>query len=328
MSDETIDFQTFADHSQLRVGLAQTAPVWLQRDATLARVMEWVEAAADRGCGLVAFGECFVPGYPFWIEHTDGARFASREQETLYAHYLREAVCVERGDLAPLCALARSRAIAVYLGILEKPLDRGGHSVYASLVYIDQRGIVQSVHRKLVPTYEERLAWAPGDGHGLRVHQHGAFRVGGLNCWENWMPLSRTALLVQGMNVLIAVWPGNPANTADITRFAAREGRSFVVSVCGLLSRADLRDELPMVERLRNAMPPVSAAGGSCVADPNGDWLLAPQIGESSLYCVDLDHTLVRQARHNFDPVGHYSRPDVTHLVVNRERQSLGHLID
>jgi nitrilase len=232
-------------------------------------------------------------------------------------------VCVERGDLQPLCARARQHGIAVYLGILERPMDRGGHSAYASLVYIDSTGTIASVHRKLVPTYEERLVWSPGDGHGLRTHALGAFHLGGLNCWETWMPLSRVALLAQGMNVLVSVWPGNPVNTLDVTRFVAREGRCYVVSVCGMLSRDDIADHVPAAARLREQMPATSARGGSCVAGPDGEFLLQPQIGSAGLFCVDLEHARVREARHNFDPVGHYSRPDVTHLTLDRRRQSV-----
>jgi nitrilase len=311
------------DPTTLRVGLAQIAPVWLDRAATLERVADTITHAAAEGCQLIAFGECLVPGYPFWIEHTDGARFDDATQKAWYAHYLKEAVCVERGDLQPLCALARQHGIAVYLGILERPLDRGGHSVYASLVYIDSKGDLASVHRKLVPTYEERLVWSPGDGHGLRVHALGEFRLGGLNCWETWMPLSRVALLAQGMNVLVSVWPGNPVNTADVTRFAAREGRCYVISVCGMLSRDDIPDHIPAVSRLRAQMPEHSARGGSCVAGPDGAFVLQPQIGSTGLYCVDLEYARIAEARHNFDPVGHYSRPDVTRLTLDRRRQSV-----
>ena len=114
---------------------------------------------------------------------------------------MQESVDIEAGDLDSICAVAKENNIAVYLGTIEKASDRGGHSLYCSLVYIDQSGVIQSVHRKLQPTYEERLVWSPGDGNGLRVHQLEEFTVGGLNCWENWMPLSRTALYGQGENL-------------------------------------------------------------------------------------------------------------------------------
>ena len=179
------------DPNLLTLGLAQIAPCWMQRDLTLQKVEAWVERAAAEGCGLVAFGEALVPGYPFWVELTDGARFDSPLQKAIYAEYAEQAVQPEAGHLDGVRAIARDRRIAVYLGCIERAADRGGHSLYCSLVYIDARGEIGSVHRKLTPTHEERLVWSPGDGYGLRTHSLGNFRAGGLNCWENWMLLSR-----------------------------------------------------------------------------------------------------------------------------------------
>jgi len=177
----------------LTVALAQIAPVWLDRTATLAKVNSYVEQAARQGCGLVAFGEALVPGYPFWLELTDGARFNSPLQKTIFAEYASQAVQPESGHLDEICATAARNRIAVYLGCVERPADRGAHSLYCSLVFIDPEGQIASIHRKLMPTYEERLVWAAGDGHGLRTHSVGPFVVGGLSCWENWMPLARGA---------------------------------------------------------------------------------------------------------------------------------------
>ena len=229
----------------LTVGLAQIAPVWLDRERTLAKVLHQIERAAEQGCQLVAFGEALLPGYPFWLERTDGARFNSPVQKELHAHYLQQAVQIEAGHLVPLCRLAAQQRIAVILGCIERPLDRGGHSLYCSLVYISPQGDIASVHRKLMPTYEERLTWSAGDGHGLRVHTLGAFTVGGLNCWENWMPLARTALYAQGEDLHVAIWPGGLHNTQDITRFIAKEARSYVLSVSGLMRVTDIPLETP-----------------------------------------------------------------------------------
>jgi nitrilase len=232
-----------ADH--LTVGLAQIAPVWLNRERTLNKILEFAHAAAEAGCRLVAFGEGILPGYPFWIERTDGARFNSPLQKEIHAHYLANAVQIEAGHLDPVRRMAKDREMAVMLGCIERPADRGGHSVYASLVYIDAQGAIQSVHRKLMPTYEERLTWAAGDGHGLRTHPLGSFTVGGLNCWENWLPLARAALYGQGEDLHVAVWPGGVGNTKDITRFMAIEGRSYVLSVSGLMRVSDIPADTP-----------------------------------------------------------------------------------
>ncbi len=318
----------------LTVGIAQIAPVWLDRDATLARVIDFVEEAAGAGCGLVAFGEAFVPGYPFWISLTDGGRFESDVQKDFHAHYVGQAVCIADGHLDGVCAAVKASGVAVVLGVIERDRRRG-HSVFASLVYIDPQGEIGSVHRKLMPTYEERLSWAPGDGHGLRTHRLHAWTVGGLNCWENWMPLARAALYGQGEDLHVAIWPGSTRNTHDITRMIAKESRSYVLSAAPPLSPADVPDSVPHRDLLLSALAQgetggdqMFAAGGSCIAGPDGEWIVAPVEGRVGLITAQIDHRKVRRERQNFDPSGHYSRPDVTRLVVNRERRGTVDLRD
>lgn len=307
----------------LTIGLAQIAPVWLNREKTTSKIVKFIEGASKKGCQLVAFGEAILPGYPFWIERTDGARFNSPVQKGIFAQYLNNAIQIEAGDLGPICEISAEKNIAVVLGTIERAGDRGGHSIYCSLVYIDQQGEIQSVHRKLMPTYEERLVWAQGDGHGLRVHKLGAFSVGGLNCWENWMPLARTALYAQGEDLHVALWPGSNGSTQDITRFIAMESRSFVISVSGLLRKEDVSSDIPHADIILSQCSDIIANGGSCLAGPDGEWIVEPFTDREELHVATIDHEKVKQERQNFDPSGHYSRPDVTQLTVNRERQSV-----
>lgn len=309
-------------NSKLKVALSQIAPVWLNKEATLDKVKIQINEAASKKAHLIIFGEGLVPGYPFWLALTDGAQWDNKIQKELHAHYIRNAVTIEDGDLDEICQKAKKHQLAIYLGIIERPLDRGGHSLYASLVYISEKGVIQSVHRKLQPTYDERLAWAQGDGHGLKVHALGPFHVGGLNCWENWMPLPRAALYGQGENLHVAVWPGSERNTKDITRFIALEGRSYVISVSGLMHAEDFPHDTPHLDKILEKAPKVLANGGSCVAAPNGDWLLEPILNKAGNFYTTLDIDMVLEERQNFDPAGHYSRPDVTKLVLNNERQS------
>jgi len=312
----------------LIVGLAQIAPVWLNRKKTLNKVTDYINQAGDKGCQLVVFGEAIIPGYPFWVDRTNGAKFNSPLQKEIHSHYLDQAVQIEAGDLDALCQAAKKHRIAVYVGTIERPADRGGHSLYCSLVYIDPEGIIQSVHRKLMPTYEERLVWSIGDGHGLQVHPLGAFTVGGLNCWENWMPLSRTALYGLGEDLHVAVWPGSEHNTFDLTKFISKESRSYVISVSGLMRKEHITDDIPHANLIKENSTDVLANGGSCLAGPDGEWVIEPVVDKEGLFVAEIDHNLVREERQNFDPAGHYSRPDVTRLAVNRDRQSLISTID
>lgn len=307
----------------LKVALAQISPVWLNKEKTIEKIVAAIEGAAKQNSELVVFGEALLPGYPFWLALTGGAEWNTKVNKELHAHYANNSIQIEAGELDNICQLAKENKIAVYLGIIERAKNRGGHSLYCSLVYINQKGEIQSVHRKLQPTYDERLTWAPGDGNGLQVHPLKKFTVGGLNCWENWMPLPRTALYGMGENLHVAVWPGSDHNTKDITRFLARESRSYVISVSSLMNKSDFPKDTPHLEKILEKAPKTLANGGSCIAGPDGEWLLKPVLNKEGLFIETLDFNRVLEERQNFDPVGHYSRPDVTKLIVNRKRQQI-----
>jgi len=306
----------------LTVGMAQLAPVWLNRDKTIEKVKEAMQEASRQGVELLVFGEGFLPGYPFWLALTNGAKWNLKINKVLHAHYTVNAIQIESGDLDQITKLAKELSLALYLGVIERAKDRGGHSLYCSLVYVDQKGTIQSVHRKLQPTYDERLTWAPGDGHGLKVHPLNGFTVGGLNCWENWMPLPRAAMYGQGENLHIAVWPGSDHNTQDITRFIARESRSYVVSVSSLMRKEDFPLDTPYIEEILSETPEILANGGSAIAGPDGEWIIPPIINKEGVFTQTIALQSVYEERQNFDPVGHYSRPDITQLSINRVRQS------
>lgn len=315
-----------ASASTLKVALAQISPVWLNKAKTLEKITSSIMEAGKQACELIVFGEGLLPGYPFWISLTNGAEWNATVQKELHAHYIRNSVQIEKGELATVCKLAKENNLAIYLGIIERASNRGGHSLYCSLVYIDPMGKIRSVHRKLQPTYEERLTWASGDGNGLQVHPLKEFTVGGLNCWENWMPLARTALYGLGEDLHVAVWPGGEHNTKDITRFIALESRSYVISVSSLMRKEDFPAETPHLAKIVENAPAILANGGSCIAGPDGKWVIEPVVNKEGLIIATLDFNSVLEERQNFDPVGHYSRPDVTRLSINRERQSIIHL--
>ncbi|CAM5245131.1 nitrilase [Streptomyces spiroverticillatus] len=277
-------------------------------------MVEYLEKAAADDVGLVAFPETFLSGYPFWLDQTDASRFDDPEQKRAYAAYLDAAVELTGPQLARITEAVRDLGVFTYLGITE----RVHGTVYCTLLAVSPHAGVVSAHRKLMPTYEERLVWGTGDGHGLRVHQVGDVRVGGLNCWENWMPLARHALYAQGEDLHVSVWPGSTRNTTNITRFIAQEGRVYSLAAGALFSYADIPAGFPFRERLVDRVS--QCDGGSAVAGPDGEWVVAPVSGKEMLVTADIDPAVVRAERQNFDPVGHYARGDVFDVRVDRRR--------
>lgn len=305
----------------MRIAAAQARPIWLDAAGTTAKVLAWLHDAAAQGVELVAFPEAFLSGYPFWVELTGGARFDDAWQKRAYAAYLEAAVELDGPELAQITEAARDLGVFVYLGTTERGTEYARGTVFCTLVAIDPQVGIVSAHRKLMPTFEERLVWGLGDGNGLRVHRLGGARVGGLNCWENWMPQARHALYAQGEDLHVSVWPGNPRNTADIARFLALEGRVFSLAANGLLSLDDVPADFPLSEELAALATTRYCRGGSAIAAPDGTWVVAPVQDEERLVVADIDLRRVAEERHNFDPAGHYSRPDVFAVDVDRRRR-------
>ena len=302
----------------MRIAALQAHPVWLDPGATTKKIIATVTDAAAHGVELVAFPEAFLPGYPFWVMLGGVDRFNDPRQQQAYAAYLDAAVEPDGAEVQEIAQAARDLGVFVSLGVAE----RAGTSVYATLLAIDPDHGIVDAHRKLVPTYGERLVWTPGDGHGLHTHRiRGGLRVGGLNCWENWMPQARHALYADGEDLHLAAFPGSAFAVGDLARFIALEGRMWVMAASGLLDADDVPADFPFHDLLTDK-PPGFYNGGSCVASPNGTWIVEPTIDEERLVIADIDRTAVLRARQTFDPAGHYARPDVFDVRVDRRRHT------
>jgi nitrilase len=304
----------------MKVAAAQLRPVWLDKRATAAKVIDTIHAAAAEGVELLAFSETYLAGYPFWICRTNGAAFEDPRQQRAYAQYLEAAVEIDSPLLADIAAAARDCKVAVWLGMSERGRKAGRGSVYCTLVTIlPDQGIV-GAHRKLMPTHDERLCWGMGDARDLRAHDVGDWRVGGLNCWENLMPLARAALYAEGEDLHINVWPGNPEVSSDCPRIIAIEGRVWSVAASGLMSIDDVGDDFEFKKDLLEAGVGTIFRGGSRIVDPQGNTVVRAEDGVEGIISCDISLAAVRAARMSFDPTGHYARDDIFRLSIERRR--------
>ncbi len=295
----------------IRVASIQIAPIFLDAQKTWNKLSDKIMEAKSNDVDLITWGETLIPGYPQWLSPSGGARFNDPQQKKAYAKYWQEAIKLDNSKIIiEMKVLAKKLNIMFMGGIAEK----FGGSIYCTLLSIGPNGDILGRHRKIKPTYEERLVWADGDKLGLKTYPLKDIKVGGLNCWENWLPLARAALHNQEEILHIAVWPGSLRTTQDITRFIALEGRLWVVSTSGLIRPSDFshldESEFPMKNIMENHT--VSwQNGGSMIVDPTGKVVAGPLVDEEGILYADIDPLIAIQERQNLDISGHYSRFDI-----------------
>jgi nitrilase len=301
----------------VRVAAVQAAPVFLNREATIAKAAGLMSQAAGNGAQLVVFPESFVPCYPVWL-WAGRADVEADAFSRLYAN----AVDVPGPDTACLSEAARSSGVALAIGVTERESTYSRGTLYNTLLVFDASGELVLRHRKLMPTYKERTVWGQGDGSSLVTVGLNGARVGGLLCWENLMPLARQALYAQGEQVHLAPTADTGAPWQASLRHIAYEGRVFVVSCCQVLHRNACTDDPALVGFPADAGWLIT--GGTAVVSPGGDcdYLAGPVYGEETILYADLDLEKVVEAKHSFDVAGHYARPDVLELRINRKPQA------
>ncbi|WP_082008233.1 carbon-nitrogen hydrolase family protein [Microbacterium mangrovi] len=295
---------------ELTVAAAQYAPVYLDTAATIEKCATIADEASRRGVDLLVFPECFVSGYPEWVWRT---RPWSKTARASYRLLFEQAIEVPGPDADALATIARSHRLHLAVGVTE----RYGSTLYNTLLVFGPDGALLLHHRKLMPTGGERLVWGSGDGSSVRAVETPIGRIGGLICWENYMPLARTALYADDVQIHLApTWDSGDVWVPTLQHIA-KEGRTYVIGACQAFHTDDVPAGIPGREEMYPE-PAWIARGLSTIVHPNGKILAGPLADEEGLVVADIDVDNCADGRGLFDATGHYARPDVFQLIVDR----------
>ncbi len=304
--------------STVHVAVIQAAPVLFDREASIAKACRLTAEAASQGARLILFPEAFVPAYPrgFTFGTTVGSR--SPAGRRLWERYWANSVDVPGPATDALGAAARAAGAYLAIGVIERDSEFSGGTLYCTVLYFGPDGRLLGKHRKLKPTAAERLIWGEGDGSTLTVVDTEYGKIGGLICWENYMPLARMALYAQGVALYLAPTADSRDTWQATLRHIACEGRCFVLGCNQYVTKAMVPEDLPCIEELVG-QPEVMCRGGSAIVSPLGELLAGPLFDREGILYAELDLAEVTRAKFDFDVVGHYARPDVFQLTVNEQ---------
>jgi nitrilase len=305
--------QRAAESKRVRVAIAQSSPIYLDKRASLAKALGLVQQAAKRDAQLVAFGETWLPGYPAWLDVCPGAAlWENTSAKEVFAKLRNNSITVPGEEVNALSEAARDLKIVIAMGASERvDAGPGNGTLYNSLLTLSEDGQLRNHHRKLVPTYTERLVWGNGDGRGLEAVYTSAGRIGGLICWEHWMPLARMAMHNSGEHIHVAVWPTVHELHQLASRHYAFEGRCFVMAVGLMMPASDVPRELPRGVPLSSDDEQWIERGGSAIIGPDSHYIVQPVFNREELIVADLDFEEIDREAMTLDVSGHYARPDL-----------------
>ncbi|MDA8218893.1 MAG: carbon-nitrogen hydrolase family protein [Dehalococcoidales bacterium] len=315
------------EFQKVRVAVVQAAPVILDREATIAKACDLVEEAAAKGARLVLFPEAYVPAYLWGLSLGTAIGGRTQAGRQAWARYWANTVEVPSPATEALGEAARRAGVYLAIGVIERDSTFSRGTLYCTLLYFGPDGRLLGKHRKLKPTAAERYIWGEGDGSTLPVFATEVGKIGGLICWENYMPLARSAMYAQGVEVYLAPTADSRETWQATIRHIALEGRCFVLACCQYATKDLYPHDLEVAGELAGASE-VLSRGGSAIVGPLGEYLAGPLYGEEGILMADLDFARIVEARFDFDVVGHYARPDVLRLVVNRQPQPPVEMID
>ena len=308
----------------IKIGIVQSGPEYLDIQKSMDKAVSLIEEAVGKGAELVVFGETWLSGYPAWLDHCPEAALWNHEPtKEVFANMYQNSVVVPGEETEILCDLAQSHHIIICLGVNEiVKTGIGNGTIYNSLVFIDANGKIINHHRKLMPTFTEKMVYGIGDAHGLKASETHLGRIGGLICWEHWMPLTRQAMHNSGEHIHIAVWPWVHEMHQIASRHYAFEGRCFVVAVGQIMRAKEFPGELKQPEYLKDKPGELVLKGGSCIVAPDGKYILEPQFEKDGVFIQEItDLEQIYKERMTLDTSGHYNRNDIFGFSVNNERK-------
>lgn len=301
-----------------KIAAAQLTPVFLNKVKTVEKACDAIQEAGENGAEVIVFPEAFISGYPDWVWLIPNSKGAQLNE--LYIQLVDNAISIPDNATDKLCKAAKSASLNVVMGMHERNTEHSNASLYNSLLFISDEGSILGKHRKLIPTGGERLIWAQGDGTTLKSYQTSAGKIGGLICWENFMPLARNAMYEAGTQILASpTWDKSP-NWLQSMQHIAREGGLFVISSCMTLKMDDIPDSYEFKQLYPEGREWINT-GNSVIIDPNGKVLAGPLEAEEGIIYADIDLNQIIAAKRMFDAVGHYARPDVFNFGLKKGRE-------
>jgi len=297
----------------IRVAAVQAAPIHLDLNRSLQKALALIAEAAALGAKLIVFGETFLPGYPAWLDCcSDVALWDHEPVKKVFARLRENSIVVPSETIDAIGRTARDHGVVVNIGVHERVIEGAGRgTLYNTMLTFGADGALLNKHRKIMPTHSERMIWGQGDGSSLRAVQTEVGRVGGLICWEHWMPMARQALHTSGEDVHVAAWPQVKEMNLVASRHYAFEGRCFVIA-CGSIMRAsEIPAELELMESLKQKPDALVLSGGSAIIAPDGKVIAGPVFEAETILTADLDFSQIAEESLALDVAGHYFRPDI-----------------
>ena len=299
----------------IKVAAAQLSPVFLNKEKSVEKACKAILEAGKNGANLIVFPEAFISGYPDWVWLIPNSKVADLDE--LYLKLVENAVSVPDDSTKKLCEAAKIAGVSVVIGMHERNTETSNSSLFNSLLFINDKGLILGKHRKLIPTGGERLVWSQGDGSTLCSYDTSVGKIAGLICWENFMPLARHAIYEFGTQILVSPTWDKSSNWIQTMQHIAREGGLFVISTCMALKMDDIPDQYEFKKLYPEGREWINV-GNSCIIAPNGKIITGPLEAEEGILYTEVNLQDIIRAKRMFDVVGHYSRPDVFNFKINQ----------